>query len=261
MIGPRSPPAFDLAAEEGGIVETTERSWPLVTRSTRHQTRRRSGGGPPRPSRASIAGDAASREWLERLRDAGPGREEAVGELHILLLSAARFTLAKRRSVLPQLRDEPLDDLANEAADDALVAVLAHLDDYRGQSRFTTWAWRFAFYHTSMTLRRWRWLGREIPTEDNSWQTIGREASPQRRLEQRELFAALVRAVQDGLTPHQRMVFVALALNDVPVDVVAERMQTTRGALYKTLHDARARLRAHLAASGLGPDECRPQQT
>jgi RNA polymerase sigma-70 factor (ECF subfamily) len=67
--------------------------------------------------------------------------------------------------------------------------------------------------------------------------------------------------VQDELTPHQRMIFVALALNDVPVDVLAERMRTTRGALYKTLHDARARLRAHLAASGLGPDECRPQQT
>jgi RNA polymerase sigma-70 factor, ECF subfamily len=227
-----------------------------VTRPTRHPARRPSGGGPPRPSRTSIASDAASREWLERLREGGPGREEAVGELHTLLLSAARFTLARRRSFPPQ----PLDDLANEAADDALVALLAHLDDYRGQSRFTTWAWRFAFHHTLVTLRRWRWLETELPTEDNPWQTLGREASPQRRLEQRELFAALVRAVQDELTPHQRMVFVALALNDVPVDVVAERMRSTRGALYKTLHDARARLRAHLAASGLG-DEGRPQQT
>jgi RNA polymerase sigma-70 factor (ECF subfamily) len=225
-----------------------------VTQPTRHPAQRPSGGAPPRPSDTSIASDAASREWLERLRQGGPGREEAVGELHILLLGAARFTLAKRRGILPQLRDEPLDDLANEAADDAVVALLAHLDDYRGQSRFTTWAWRFAFHHTLVALRRWRWLETEIPTEDSSWQTLGREASPQRELEQRELFAALVRAVQDDLTPHQRMVFVALALNDVPVDVVAKRMRSTRGALYKTLHDARARLRAHLAATGLGDE-------
>jgi DNA-binding CsgD family transcriptional regulator len=182
---------------KGEIVETTERSWPLVTRSTHHPARRHSGGGPPRPSRASIAGDAASREWLERLRDAGPGREEAVGELHILLLSAARFTLAKRRSVLPQLRHEPLDDLANQAADDALVALLAHLDDYRGQSRFTTWAWRFAFYHTSVTLRRWRWQGREIPTEDNAWTRSRRPDTPN-QLTAQELQIALL--ARDGLS-------------------------------------------------------------
>jgi RNA polymerase sigma-70 factor, ECF subfamily len=249
-----------MDAENGGDRGSDSQSWPLVTRPTRHPARRPSagarppGGAPPRPSRTSIASDAASREWLERLRDGGPGREEAVGELHILLLGAARFTLAKSQGFLSQLRHEPLEDLANEAADDALVALLAHLDDYRGESRFTTWAWRFAFHHTLVTLRRWRRLEIEIPTEDNPWLTLGRETSPQGRLEQRELFAALVRGVQDELTPHQRMVFVALALNDVPVDVVAERMRSTRGALYKTLHDARARLRAHLAASGLGDE-------
>jgi RNA polymerase sigma-70 factor, ECF subfamily len=104
-------------------------------------------------------------------------------------------------------------------------------------------------------------MGREIATDDKAWQTLRGEASPQRRLEQSELFAALVRAVRDQLTPYQRMVFVALALNDESVDDLAERIRTTPGALYKTLHDARARLRAHLAASGLGPDAWRPQQT
>jgi len=59
------------------------------------------------------------------------------------------------------------------------------------------------------------------------------------------------RAIDEQLTPHQRTVLVALALNGVPIDVLAERLETTRGALYKTLHDARKKLRAHLEESGL----------
>jgi RNA polymerase sigma-70 factor (ECF subfamily) len=46
-------------------------------------------------------------------------------------------------------------------------------------------------------------------------------------------------------------VLVALALNGVPIDVLAERLSTTRGALYKTLHDARRKLRTYLEESGL----------
>jgi RNA polymerase sigma-70 factor (ECF subfamily) len=209
---------------------------------------------------APAGGDTVSREWLERLRDGAPDRETAVEELHALLVNAARFTLAKRCGRLPQLRREPLGDLAVEAADDALVAILAHLDDFRGESRFTTWAWKFAFLQTSVTLRRRNWMAREIPLEEEGWASLSREASPQRRAEEGELLAGLKRAVEEELTPHQRMVFVALALNGVPVDVLAERMGTTRGALYKTLHDARHKLRAYLASSGLGPDPDAPAQ-
>ena len=198
--------------------------------------------------RGGATADAASRQWLERLRDRGRGRDDAVRELHALLVSAARATLAKRRALLPQLRCEPLDELAVEAADDALVAILAHLDDYRGESRFTTWAWKFAILQASVALRRRRWIGREIPTEDTGWASLGSEEPIDRDLEQREVVAALKRAVEEELTPHQRMVFAALALNQVPIDVLAERMGTTRGALYKTLHDARRKLRARLAS-------------
>ena len=66
----------------------------------------------------------------------------------------------------------------------------------------------------------------------------------------------LTDALCDGigaLTPHQRSVLIALALNGVPIDVLAERRNTTRGALYKTLHDARRKLRARLAEEGLEP--------
>ena len=195
--------------------------------------------------------DLESRAWLERLRGTGPTRDAALSELHALLVGAARFVLSRSGS---QLSREGFDDLAVQAADDALVSILARLDDFRGDSRFTTWAWKFAFYEASVAVRKRRWLGREIPVEDDGWEAVAREASPGRQVEQMELLAALRLAVAEALTPHQRSVFVALALNQVPVDVLAERLGTTRGALYKTLHESRSRLRAALAAQGLGPD-------
>jgi RNA polymerase sigma-70 factor (ECF subfamily) len=45
-------------------------------------------------------------------------------------------------------------------------------------------------------------------------------------------------------------VLVAITINGVPIDVLAERLNTTRGALYKTLHDARKKLRAELITNG-----------
>jgi RNA polymerase sigma-70 factor (ECF subfamily) len=195
--------------------------------------------------------DPDSRAWLERLRGTGAARDTALADLHGLLVGAARYALSKAG---PSLSREGFDDLAVQAADDALVAILARLDDFRGESRFTTWAWKFAFYEASVAVRKRRWLGREIPVEDEGWEVVAREASPGRQVEELELLAALRVAVAQALTPHQRSVFVALALNQVPVDVLADRLGTTRGALYKTLHEARSRLRAALASQGLGPD-------
>jgi RNA polymerase sigma-70 factor (ECF subfamily) len=96
-------------------------------------------------------------------------------------------------------------------------------------------------------MRRLGWQGREVPLEPETWELFpSGGTSPEREAEQ----SALLRAVQEGieqeLSPHQREVLVALALNGVPIDVLAERLDTTRGALYKTLHDARKKLRAHL---------------
>jgi RNA polymerase sigma-70 factor (ECF subfamily) len=196
--------------------------------------------------------DPESRDWLARLRAAGSERDQALAELHELLLGAARYALSRRSS---QLSREGFEDLAVQAADDATVAILARLDDYRGESRFTTWAWKFAFYEACVAVRRRAWLGREVPVEDDGWDALGHELPPDRKVEQRELLAALQAAVAHALTPHQRRVFAALALNQVPVDVLAERLGTTRGALYKTLHEARKRLRAELAAAGLGPED------
>jgi RNA polymerase sigma-70 factor, ECF subfamily len=202
--------------------------------------------------RTAPALDEESREWLRRLHADGTVKEEAVARLHELLLRAARFEVARRRPTLPHLRGDDLDDIANQAADDALVSVLRRLDDFRGASRFTTWVYKFALLEAAVKLRKRSWQGREVPLEPESWSLFSSDGlQPDEELEQSELVTALRRAVAEVLTPHQRSVLVALALNGVPIDVLAERLGTTRGALYKTLHDARRKLRRHLDDCGL----------
>jgi RNA polymerase sigma-70 factor, ECF subfamily len=197
--------------------------------------------------------DRDSREWLDGLRGEGSVRDGAVARLHALLLRAALFEVARRRPMLPHLRGNDLEDVAHQAADDALVSVLAKLDDFRGESRFTTWAYKFALLEAAVKLRRRSWQGREVPLEPESWAMIGSGGlAPDEEAEQGELLRAIQDAIDTALTPHQRSVLVALALNGVPIDVLAERLTTTRGALYKTLHDARQKLRRHLADAGLG---------
>lgn len=197
---------------------------------------------------------AACDDLPAALRGEGPRRDTAVRELHALLLRAARFELARRSAALAHVRGDELDDLALQAADDAFVAVLAKLDDFRGDSRFSTWAYKFALYEAAVRVRRRAWQHREVLVDTERWLAVvdGAAADPQRRLDQAELLRA-VRAGIARLTAHQREILVALTLQGVPIDVLAERRNTTRGALYKTLHDARRRLRADLAASGYGP--------
>ena len=187
--------------------------------------------------------DPESQRWLDALRSQGHVREQAIARLHELLLRAARFEVARRGG-------RELDDVAMQSADDALVAVLAKLDRFRGDSRFTTWAYKFALLEAAVKLRRRPWQGRELPLEPERWPQVGDAASPHADLERLELLAATRRAIDTELTAHQRRVLVAVALHDVPIDVLAERMGTTRGALYKTVHDARRKLRRCLADAG-----------
>jgi RNA polymerase sigma-70 factor (ECF subfamily) len=203
------------------------------------------------PAASAPALDAASREWLRALRADGATRDEAIGRLHALLLRAARFEAARRRGRLPHLRDE-LEEIAHEAAGDALISVLARLDDFRGESRFTTWVYKFALLETAVKLRKRAWQGRELPLEPEAWnvfESVG--LAPPEQVDQSELLSTLQAAIGEVLTPHQRRVLVAVTLNGVPIDVLAERLDTTRGALYKTLHDARQKLRTHLAERDL----------
>ena len=195
--------------------------------------------------------DDESRRWLADLSASGHVRDEAVRRLHELLLRAARFEVARRRQLVAHLRGGDHDDLALQAADDALVAILGKLDGFRGDSRFTTWAYKFALYEAAVKLRRRAWQARELPLEPDAWPAFASHAlSPGEQVAESELLDALRVAIAQRLTCHQREVLVAVTLNAIPIDVLAERLNTTRGALYKTLHDARKKLRVELAVEG-----------
>jgi len=194
------------------------------------------------------------RNWVEVLGADGVERDEAIADLHDLLLRAARFEIGRRRAALSHVRGEELEDLATQAADDALVAILAKLHTYRGASRFTTWAYKFALLEASTAMRRRAWQGREVVLAGEQWSLLAHgRPLPDADAQTAELLRAIAAAAQHQLTAHQREVLVALAVDGVPIDVLAERLNTTRGALYKTLHDARRKLRRCLAADGLLP--------
>ena len=199
----------------------------------------------------AVGPDAESRAWVQALQASGPLHDAAVERLYRLLLVAARKEV-RRRAVRNESLREGVDDIAAQSAHDALVAVLAKLDTYRGLSRFSTWAYKFALLEAAVALRRRAWQGREVVLPAEDWSLVAaRTASPAADVETGELLGHIGEAIRDELTRHQRDVLVALTVDGVPIDVLAERLDTTRGALYKTLHDARRKLRARLEADGL----------
>jgi RNA polymerase sigma-70 factor (ECF subfamily) len=194
--------------------------------------------GPP----ADLKDDG--RAWLTALRSTGAERQQAADNLHAMLLRAAGFELARRRGMLAGFSRETIDDLAVQSADDALSAILGKLDQYRFESRFTTWAYKFAILEAAVRTRRRAWQEHELPIDPDAWtRQAALTLGPAENLEQRERLSAILAAIQTELSPHQREVLSALVLAEVPIDVLAERLGTTRGALYKTLHDARRKLR------------------
>lgn len=195
--------------------------------------------------------DSAAPDWVEQLRAGGARGQAAVSELHALLLKAARFEVGRRSAELSHLRGGDQEDLAQQAADDALMAILGKLDEFRGESRFTTWAYKFALLEAAVKVRKRAWQGREVPLAEEAWSALADPGGGAGRgAEDAELFAALRDEIERGLTPRQREVLVAVALNGVPIDILAERLDSTRGALYKNLHDARRKLRRALTERG-----------
>jgi RNA polymerase sigma-70 factor, ECF subfamily len=201
---------------------------------------------------APISTTSDSAAWLGALRASGPAYHQAVDSLHALLLHGTRFELIRRWESVVHVRGDDLDDIAMQAADDALVAVLAKLDDFRGASRFTTWAYKFALLEAGVKLRRRAWQKREVVLDSESWTQLAETGpGPEVDADRAELIRTLTDCIRDDLTVHQRQVLVSLAIDGVPIDVLAERLSTTRGALYKTLHDARRKLRTSVAETGL----------
>ena len=203
----------------------------------------------------ALALDPESQGWLDALRSDGPGRDRGVADLYALLHRAARHEAQRRRGSLPVPVADDLDDLARQAASDAVVVVLRKLDTYRGASRFTTWAYKFVVFEVSAALRRERWRGRTVSMDDAEWDRLADRMpdGAHAGVEIRELIGAIERAVAADLTPRQRQIFVAVVVNDVPIDVLADRLDSTRGAIYKVLHDARRKLRSSLEAQGWAP--------
>jgi RNA polymerase sigma-70 factor (ECF subfamily) len=197
--------------------------------------------------------DPVSAEWIAELT--GTAAERAQGEvrLHAVLVRVALRELGRRRAGVPWLSGVEFQDLAYQAAADAMLAILRKLDTFRGESRFTTWAYRFVILEVSAKLGRHYWrVHPHESLEAESWERLPDRlgVDPAEHAQSAELMRAVLRAVDEALTDHQRRLFTAIVLQQVPLDAVAERLGTNRNAIYKTLFDARRKLRARLVAEG-----------
>jgi RNA polymerase sigma-70 factor, ECF subfamily len=187
-------------------------------------------------------------EWVSRLSVPGPVRDQTIGHLHELMIRAAWHQVA-RMPESAALGAARRAEIVHSAADEATVSVLTRLSTFEGRSKFTTWAYKFGILHAGVELRRVAWRGREIDLGSIP-EPSALGPTPESQAEGRDLARAVWRGLDEALTPHQRRITVALLVDDVPIDVLAERLGTTRSALYKTLHDARKRLRVFLADQG-----------
>jgi RNA polymerase sigma-70 factor (ECF subfamily) len=193
--------------------------------------------------------DHEDRRWIEDLGPLGQNREAAVRRVHELMLRAARHQVAQMYTSLPALGAARIDDIVNQAADEATVALLGKLSSFEGRSRFTTWAYKFGILHAAVEVRRNMWRHHELTLEELP-EPASPGTSPEQYAEATDFAAAVNTAIDVALTAHQRRVVLALLADNVPIDVLADRLGSTRNALYKTLHDARTQLRAHLRATG-----------
>src|SRR5271165_6917047 len=189
--------------------------------------------------------DPESRGWMDGLRPAAAERGAVLARLHGLLLYVARQEAARRIGWL-RLSGPDCDDLARQAAADALTAITTQLDGFRGQSRFRTWASKFAMSGVSATAGRRFWQTRTLSLDQEDWDRLSSGLPPDERAERHELLPALRRAVDEDLSGEQRTVFTAVTLHGVP----AAALGSSRNAIYKALFEARRILRARLAATG-----------
>jgi len=195
--------------------------------------------------------DPESAEWVATLTAGGAEQQAALARLHELLVRIARSEM-RRRSQRLRVAGPEMDDLAYQAAADALMAIIAKLGQFRGESRFTTWAYKFVIFEVSAKVGRHYWRQPVVAMAAEDWDKLPDRfgLEPARQAEWQDLAAAVRRAVEEELTERQRQVFVALVLNGVPLDALAAELGSTRNAIYKTMFDARRKLRAALAANG-----------
>lgn len=201
-------------------------------------------------------------DWLSSLHPDHPGQAEAIEALRPLLLRGALYTFSRSLSDLYHLDRQSVLALAEDCAQEALIAILQQLGTFRGESRFTTWVYKFAVHKALETARRERWKGRSIDPQAEDSQagpTEGTGAGPADHLgdmaAQREVWQTIQEVICNDLTERQRQVVKLLVFDEIPMDVITERLQTNRNAVYKMLHDARKRIRRRLQELGLSTGE------
>lgn len=204
---------------------------------------------PPAPFLPALV-DGDDRRWIAALRDRGVDHEDAVRRLHKTVEQAARHQVRRMPHVWAALGVARAEEIIDSAADEATMAVLGSLGRFEGRSRFTTWAYKFGIYHAATEARRAMWHDRPVALDDTTELMSRDPMTPEAYAETRDFAAAVTHAMRTVLTSHQRSVAHALIVEEVPIDVLAERMATNRNALYKTLHDARVKLRAELLRLG-----------
>jgi len=212
------------------------------------------GGSLSGVERASLTAkdlDAESGSWLRRLGAGGGERQAAERELHARLVRIA-LSEVRRRSASTPVAGQELDDVAHQAAHDAMLAILAKLGDFRGESRFTTWAYRFVILEVSAKLGRHYWRNPPAVLDAGQWERLPDRfgIDPARHAESAGILAEVRRVVDEELTAHQRRVFMAIVVDEIPLDALAVRLGLQRNAIYKVIFDARRKIRRALVANG-----------
>ena len=211
-----------------------------------------------------MARTRTNQEWLDELVSVGPRQEAAIADLRDLLLRAALYFFNRNAGDLQGLDHQEVLQRAEDCAQDALIAVLKHLQDFRGDSRFSTWAYKFAINTALVAARRQRWKDvslDELETKGESdffeWsrQAESRETSPERTTMQVEVQKVIQAIIRQELTDRQRQVLVLMVFQEVPLDEVARHLGSNRNAVYKLLHDARRKLKSGLEQHGFDVGE------
>ena len=195
------------------------------------------------------------------MKSSGAEQTDAITDLRAYVLRAALYSLRRSRGSLGRLASTEIIQLAEDSAQDALLAILQHLDDFRGESRFTTWVYSFAINMALVAARREGW--RTVPLDKvianphlDEWTGEARApVDPQRLALQTETLAVIREAIDHHLSDRQRQALKAILFEGVPLDELVRHWGSNRNAVYKLLHDARRKLKAHLEARGFGVRE------
>lgn len=209
-----------------------------------------------------MAGTRTNEEWLYALNTNGENQETAILDLRDLLLRATLYFFNRNLSDFERMNREELLQRAEDCAQESLIAVMNHLSDFRGDSKFTTWAYKFAINIALMTARRERWKGKSLDRSSSNgqrldWEVYDRSSAltPDRSAVQHEISHIIREVIEHELTDRQRQVLIMMVFQEVPMDEVVRRLGTNRNAIYKMLHDARRKLKASLQEHGFNMDE------